>query len=66
MSKLNLKQKILRFFMLSGGIIFFAAGLYAIFEKGISQESIINNLIFFLVGAALTYSGLKWTGKEEN
>lgn len=59
------KQKILRFFMLISGIIILAAGFYTIFKNDIiTTDIVINNFIFFLAGAALIYSGLKWTGKN--
>jgi len=65
MNKLSGKQKIYRLFMLIGGIIIAAAGFYAIFSKEkITSDVVINNFIFFLAGAALIYSGLKWTGKN--
>jgi len=51
--------------MLIGGILIFAAGFYAIFKNDtITSDIVINNFIFFLAGAALIYSGLKWTGKN--
>jgi len=59
------KQKILRFFMLISGIIILAAGFYTIFKNDIiTTDIVINNFIFFLASAALIYSGLKWTGKN--
>ncbi len=67
MTPTNSKQKILRLFMLTGGIIIFTAGFYAIFGKDeITSDVVINNFIFFLAGGALIYSGLKWTGKDKN
>ncbi len=65
MTKLTPKQKIYRLFMLIGGIIIFAAGFYAVFKNDtVTSDILINNFIFFLAGAALIYSGLKWTGKK--
>jgi len=67
MANLLPKQKILRLFMLIGGIIMITAGFYAIFGKDeIDSDVIIHNFIFFLAGGALIYSGLKWTGKDKN
>ncbi len=65
MPKLTVKQKIYRAFMLIGGILISLAGFYAIFKNDeITSDIVINNFIFFLAGAALIYSGLKWTGKK--
>jgi len=67
MANLSPKQKILRLFMLIGGIIIFTAGIYAILGKDeITSDVVINNFIFFLAGGALIYSGLKWTGKDKD
>jgi uncharacterized membrane protein len=65
MNKLTTKQKLARLFMLIGGLLIFTAGFFAIFSKEtITQDTVINNFVFFLAGAALIYSGLKWTGKK--
>ncbi len=67
MTKPTPKQKIYRLFMLIGGILIFAAGFYAIFKNDtVNSDIVINNFIFFLAGGALIYSGLKWTGKNDN
>ncbi len=65
MTKPSPKQKLYRLFMLIGGILFVLAGFYAILKNDtITSEIVIKNFIFFLAGAALIYSGFKWTGKN--
>ncbi|NOZ33864.1 MAG: hypothetical protein GXO80_01020 [Chlorobi bacterium] len=67
MTKITIKQKIYRMFMLLGGILIFLAGFYTIFKNDeITSDIVINNFIFFIAGAALIYSGLKWTGKKKS